>query len=320
MPKKNFNLNNTFLKYANLSFRDDPESLYLIVKQINDDYSLIPALETWGVGHLAKRVMTIAKYNDPEVIKKIEKRIKKQKMESREEAHMLSLLYIASGIVFGYQDGYCENECFWRGYSREIIDHSLFTQPDHIKCFQCEQVRFTKILEGVIEGKEYKDIVGFEDLLYNSQKYFKREISIRTAENNKFKQDLKERLIFQPQLSNDELWKPKEKEISMRLWKNVFDSFTGNSLINFLLNNDRRKLKRCSYCNDFFIAKNIRRGEIKEKTRYSEQETKKKKIACEKPECLKKYKANDQNYYRSVQPYYKYSLKKGERKSFKVLP
>jgi predicted RNA-binding Zn ribbon-like protein len=57
------------------------------------------------------------------------------------------------------------------------------------------------------------------------------------------------------------------------------------SLIEFLLNYDRRKLKRCPYCNNFFIAKSINR-----------------KTRCYSKDCEKAYQRDKKRKQREKEP------------------
>ena len=63
------------------------------------------------------------------------------------------------------------------------------------------------------------------------------------------------------------------------------NSIVTYSLNEFIILNDRRKLKRCPYCNNFFIAKSINR-----------------KTRCYEPDCEKAYQRDKKRKQREKEP------------------
>jgi hypothetical protein len=68
------------------------------------------------------------------------------------------IYYAAYEAIYGYRNGYCENECCFSVKRNKIIDAKLFSGSNRIKCYECEQHFFVNILKGLIAGRENSEI------------------------------------------------------------------------------------------------------------------------------------------------------------------
>jgi len=160
---------------------------------------------------------------------------------------------------------------------------SLIKTYEHItmihKRIYSYQNNLRKTLNDIVEGRN----------LYNNQtlKYYL----------NAYRSDCKLELTLQPDGSfNYDSNFLKEKHY-LKYMDCIFDPPFGHtnypphylpiaySLIEFLLNYDRRKLKHCPYCNNFFIAKSINR-----------------KTRCYEPDCERAYQRNKKRKQREKEP------------------
>ena len=149
-----------------------------------------------------------------------------------------------------------------------------------------DQLFFINIIDKISQGLEYSQIKGFRDLLHDACKSVKWWVDIVDDKSHgSFKDQLLQVQFMVPpgyELALDPFMRD---EKTQKLFKNFIYSFYGFSLIVFLLNNDRRKLKLCPYCNNFFIAKSINR-----------------KTSCYESDCEKAYQREKKRKQREKEP------------------
>lgn len=126
------------------------------------------------------------------------------------------------------------------------------------KCYQCFQQGFRDFLLQIVNGVEYPDI---EDL--NNTFFWCSEIGATRTEPTiiekrvgTFKYNLEGSKVFVLSF-NDFVNGPMGN--SYQAFNDFFYALASYSLSEFLLSNDRRKIKLCPYCERFFIAKDIKR-------------------------------------------------------------
>jgi ferredoxin len=140
-------------------------------------------------------------------------------------------------------EGYCEKICPSGGISKiKALGNEGFMGSDRYKCYECEQKYLIYILENIIKDKEYSEIIGFSNFLNQAQYIIKTGLTIEKSLNPPFKEKLNKQLIWQPLI------------ISLSIG-HFLGGIISYSLGEFLLNNDRKKLKRCNRCDQFFPAK-----------------------------------------------------------------
>ncbi|MBW1774443.1 MAG: hypothetical protein JRJ82_16365 [Deltaproteobacteria bacterium] len=112
-------------------------------------------------------------------------------------------------------------------------------------------------MEGIAEGKEYSSIGNgdLQTILLNVHNDLdKCYIIVNSETQSSFKEELQEIILF-----NERILRKDEFGFRFAFQRLVKDFMVGYSLSKFLLKNDRRKLKKCPYCDKFFIAKDIKR-------------------------------------------------------------
>jgi hypothetical protein len=159
---------------------------------------------------------------------------------------------IAFDAVYQYRDGYCESTPGYCVIKRDLLDEKYFCGPTRLKCYECNQLFLRKLLEEIIAGKPLSDIgkegvLGEEgvlaELLYNSHNYIRTRVLLEDPSDEKGEKEVQAQVVLDIE--------------AVHLGFNTFfvNSIVCYSLAHFLLNNDRRKLKRCPLCNKFFIGK-----------------------------------------------------------------
>jgi hypothetical protein len=153
-----------------------------------------------------------------------------------------------------------------------------------MKCYECFQFGFVDMLIPITEGKEFDDI---EDFIGSVS--FASELDVvRTDKVIIQKQEgpFRNALIGKTSYAVGYL---EFERGSLGNDSQAFNSFVFTlstlSLSRFLLKNDRRKLKFCSYCNKFFIAKDIKR-----------------KHCCYSSECQKQLERDNKRKQRGTDP------------------
>ena len=110
------------------------------------------------------------------------------------------------------------------------------------------------ILDDIIDDKEYSKIVGFDILLIEASQSSNWMVDINeTLSNTPFNESIIESFCLIPHGFTEDLDSGDNHD---RLFEFVY-GLVGFSLVKFLLNNDRRKIKRCQKCDTFYISKTI---------------------------------------------------------------
>jgi hypothetical protein len=161
---------------------------------------------------------------------------------------------IALQTISGYDNGFCEDEngCI-HNVRKDFLGADRFTEPDRIKCYECDQLFLRYMLKGITKGKEYSNIGygSLESLLAGAHRNFSSQVlPVDAPSKFHFKENLKPFISYLPQLDNWEEYKEAFRSI-------FIDDIIAYSLCEFLLNNDRRKLKLCEQCDKFFVASKV---------------------------------------------------------------
>jgi len=249
-----------FLAYANNPIRDNPEIVYQIIKDFADSVFIEPEHEFFfpplfgeqrkktinALNEIAKHFVDLVKCNDLQISKKM------RQTEIIKDADRYNPVFFEAAYraVFHYNNG-CPEDIRSCGYSERprYLGVEQFTGQNRKKCYECHQLFFRYLLEGIVEGKEYSEIAGWSLILFlnESEHQFPPSVTINeTSSKSPFKEELEKKAMFRPGLhESDFLF--------------TFGGIIGKSLLEFLIQKDRRKLKHCPYCDNFFIAKSINR-------------------------------------------------------------
>jgi len=260
-------IENIFLCYSNSPVKDNPESLLKLYEDLwsysNGSNTVASHKRPKTIRELTLKVMvSIAKKEDEterDAQKIVEEYLKGDSVMLESKYPWDSVYEIAHDAVYGFQNGYCENECSHRNRRTTLseLGEGLFIGSDRLKCYECDRLWFMWIVSEIIRGKDFSEIDGFPDLISMNEKCTWTSIGLAESDRNPhFKTILKEKRHFV--IPGTSILEHRNTGHG----KDIFNSFIRNivafSIIGFLLDNDRRRLKYCSVCDDFFVAKDIK--------------------------------------------------------------
>lgn len=256
-----------FIKYANSLYGNAG-----IFREIFEDFK--GSKESWygswdeHVYWILKFFLKIANCNDLESAKKLaqeeQNRILKQAKKMRGpdwEWGQSRFLRIAFEAVYGYRDNGCE-KCHLHGFLDRFSDAEevLFKscREHDFKCYQCVHIAYTTLIHIFTEKHEY--FCPFGNLLSNSTRYINTSYEVVSTEQSIFKTTFRAGYSIDPAAWNT--W-----AFPNYSFHNLFvEVIVFNSLLEWLLVNDRQKLKYCSYCGEFYIANDIRQQRCKKES------------------------------------------------------
>lgn len=244
--KKRDYKNPFFIEYAKADFRKSPENLLEVVRALDDEEFRIKAAPA-RFESMASRIIDLVKHNKPDAFNEL------QKKYTAEGEHSFNVIPFEAAVdaVYRYRGGYCENRCTDGKQRRETLGLELFSGSNRLRCFECEQLYFKAILNSVSQGENLEHITGFSNLMGRGQTALERVEYIYLDQG-----ELKRAITYN---WTDPQGLGSSRSI-MNLEKGYFNDalagFVWQSLCSFLLEGDRRNIKKCSVCDLFFIAKN----------------------------------------------------------------
>jgi hypothetical protein len=129
----------------------------------------------------------------------------------------------------------------------------FMTEPR--KCFECDQLAFVGMLDKLIEGRELDELPEFRFYLQARNRAAVNIIDFDISKDDRFQKSLRRYVSFNTlqHFGKDDF------DHVQYAFSSFLMIFVGYSLSEFLLNKDRRRLKKCPHCDRYFIANNIRR-------------------------------------------------------------
>jgi hypothetical protein len=250
-------LENLFLLYSNFSLADNPQNLTKIFKGIN--FNIFGPYKNI-LNKAIENITIFSECNSPKSARKKLSKLKSSWLNSEQynakEADEVKMFFnSAFEAVYGYLDDYCEDLCHWRKVREKVIGRKKLKGPNRLKCHECDQLFYINILDEITHGKEYSQIIGFNDLLLDSNLCVNQTTEIITNKSKKpFKEDLQKSIQLWPHgfIENVDSWDDKG-----RFCEFIY-GIVGYSLSEFLLDNDRRKIKLCQECKQFYVSKTTR--------------------------------------------------------------
>jgi len=210
-------------------------------------------------------VIELSKYNDPGIIEKY-KPIPEEELRILERdnvsildsiSDMKAIISIAIEAVYGYRDGYCDTRCDLRNLMIQKFGEDTFSGPERPKCYECHQNYFINMLSMLTKGWPYSQVPGLMYLLNNSSRFVKRTLQ-PILKSDDVTEQLEEVVVFR---AEDPFFFGAMEGAPPMAYKGIFRNFlynfVANDLTEFLLNNDRQKLKICQWCEKYFIAKKV---------------------------------------------------------------
>ena len=251
-------LENLFITYANNSFREDPENILKFFDEV------LPFVETASKSWLQNTKEALFHVAKMEHYGDAVNYVADNHAGDASDASMYVMSIVST--VLGGRGGYCKdawnegpNDTFSnceksRGFNlREILDKAGLKELTKLKCHECRQIHFINILNDIASGRSFGDTLETEGYLDNADNFIGEKLLI--TDNDEI---ARHRFINLPSDPNDV---PCDNPLDApESFHALIAGLVGYSLSEFLLlPNDRRKLKRCPYCEQFFPAKNIRR-------------------------------------------------------------
>jgi hypothetical protein len=219
-----------FLVYANNSLKDDPYNFYKI-------FEVVPLGESSGK-KITDYLLTILTIDSHVNIDSLRPKADEDN----------GLFETALKTVFHRDDEFCENTCPFRKTRYAIFKENF--KENKFKCYECDQIYFVNCLSEIIQGKEYTQIKDFYRHIITSRSSVEQTMLVRATNTNE-------------KNLNTDFKKPPEEYIGLELqhYNKPGENLTGCiehyfwfSLSEFLKHNDRKLIKRCKLCNQYFIA------------------------------------------------------------------
>lgn len=293
-------IEDVFLTYANEPTKDNLkyfDSVYeIVVQELQIDLQNVP--------EIIRIIPQLVNINEPQ---KFLERVNQKGNINRYDDHFDDMLRhaveaITSQRVGHYIDLYYARErgnkntrtiellkracfnCDHRETVHKYLGEDLCEEGFQRKCYECYQLVFRGILNQIVNGIEYEDIVDIEKALFWSSEISSMRTDPVIVEKNSpsFRCGLEGRgsfsLSFQSfadgMLGN-----------SYTAFNDFFFALASYSLTTFLISNNREKLKCCSYCGKYFIARDIKR-----------------KRCCYSRECVRKAEREKKRIQRDSDP------------------
>ena len=182
------------------------------------------------------------------------------------------------------------------------LDAKLLYGPNKLACYEWYQLYFRKMLEGIIEGREYSEIPKkFENQEYTYPEFLKLNLAnflmwapkpsrvIEISKTSGLDSEFTEIIITSEALNIGEHpveERPPMYNISSFFNHSILFELIAYSLSEWLLNNDRRKLKYCQGCEKFYVQ-----TKLNPKQKYCSKCSPKSKMSKERrKEYQKKYR------------------------------
>jgi len=265
-------LENFFLTYANYSFREKPDNLWLIHQEIEDS-EIGPPMHSVARKFIFENVIEFREDKDVKIAKlNKQKKIEEQiKIGGYDELEFKEYINVAFEAVYDFRNYGCER-CFYQDIKEvlEMNNLSPYTKP---YCLECNQLRFIGLLSSLVSG-QYNILVSSYISTSNINSVGGYELTPIQEVNSRYFQELISlaSVCFKVNVYIDETGKLKK---SSYIWNSFLtdpslplyyrgdrfhtfiNSLLGFSLSEFIINNDLRLLKRCKNCDLFYVAKRM---------------------------------------------------------------
>lgn len=247
---KDEGIDTLFIKYANYPLMESAEPLNKFIEEF-EKYLFIPKNMGSTLKVLVAILIKISNMDDADkAFKYIKKIISERKNALSQVAleSIFSYVYgypIALATVLTFSD-YCKKSCAVRIERKRALGQVQFSSQKQPKCFQCDHLYFKYILSKIAEDKEYSQIFGFKHFINQSDIIFNTSVEVI---DNPIGSTFKESLIRSPS------WRDR---IKMNLnFGNFLRAFTSQNLREFLINDNRMRIKICDHCGIFFVASKV---------------------------------------------------------------
>jgi hypothetical protein len=302
-----------FLAYANASLKSTPQPFHKLFEQLDPSILCEEAedditIDKTELNKIIEYIIDLSEITDSQAFLY---HIEKHGSINHYDDRFNEDLYYAVHAIAGERERFYSNVNIWKERKlskkglREFIEHDkkvcfecdlrkvvtryigkdLCEESFLQKCYECHQLNFRDCLLQIVNGREYLEIPNFRDVWNWSEEISSAKTSLGIEEKEKGEP-------FRQILSGDKFLFPIFYEFargplgnSYHTFNNFIFSLASYSLTEFLISNDRRKLKFCPYCEKFFIAKDIKR-----------------KHRCYSQNCMKKWERDKKRFQRETDP------------------
>jgi hypothetical protein len=173
---------------------------------------------------------------------------------------------IAFEAVYGFLDQQCTSPETERVFSRPCVSFNPWIQHvelktllniPHIKCYECHQLAFIRILNKIITGQPYPEIPGLESLLHLGINNRRESLLINGPYQIEMTMGWKS-----PYDHNRQLRIGPDPEYPFKyIFSHLLMGLVSHSLAKFLINPKltRSRLHKCEICGDFFVSHSSRK-------------------------------------------------------------
>lgn len=270
-------IEDVFLTYANCSLRDIPEKLREIFSIIASNIKI----DFYDAEEVIAYICELSELTKPQLVLSWHME-KGPTVIGDWSSHTL-----AYHAVVGYRDHYYHRiykegsplftkdpdlleevrreafDCELRGINKKEFGEDLCEEAFALKCYECHQLKFARLLQDVVDGKEYSEIEDIDYVLWGSSVLSAQKMDRVIGESlqtTPFKETLQTNASL---LMGFRDYVDSEYGNTHHAFNDYLNNIMYFCLTEFLLNNDRRKLKKCPYCHKFFRADRINQQRCK---------------------------------------------------------
>ena len=244
----NTRIENVFLTYTKHPLRDNPENIYEIIKKIEEYFSFDGNEELRKFVYLmAHLYVKSVKENDPKLCERYYQETIKAKPKMLGNILFVSIMSLGHDFFKYYHVPGSDKKCppYCLTLRERLLDANLFSEPNRLNCVECDQLFFNHIVNQIVKGQEFDHILGLVSLINTARKVVEKNFGFaKVGKGKPFKTELKEYHGWNPGITHS--------------FTPFLNGSISHCLADFLLHTDRRKLKRCSQCDEFYVAKTVR--------------------------------------------------------------
>jgi hypothetical protein len=241
-----------FIDYANCSLSESPNALYDIYELVSQYISIPSEIKS----RTKLSIDLLSKFARFDTFAEANACLQEYKSKNKVFWPKYTNLMLESSFsyVFGYKEGYCNFVCPSFGGVEKInaLGKKQFEGKNRLKCYQCDQQYVQYILNEIVKGTKFSQIVGFTNFITNGRFLFRSGLTIqKTSNSNLFNEVIKEEIIYDP--------------LNQLLFFGMFlGAVISYILGNFLTKWDSKKknplffrFKKCVHCGNFKIGDRI---------------------------------------------------------------
>jgi hypothetical protein len=238
----NSGIENIFLTYANLPLIKHPEKLHEIFEPLKDPRIGFEEECVEEIFHYVNDFVIFAKSGNLKNARNIYKTMAEERNHWPPEHQRAAFRSLFYDFENDYKEYECNEACEWEVQRMELLGEELFNKLNRIRCFECDHLVFKMVLTGIAEEKEYSEIPFFKDFLVTRNLNFHIVVEpIHLSSNFPFKEVLQERAVFDP-FANIYIRLHDDVDVFSQY---IIMPIVRYSLAEFLVHNDRRKIKQC---------------------------------------------------------------------------